>query len=79
MSCRHRSSEHISLVVYGAVSYPDIIRWDNGERIPGTEGVTPSAGVPLESRNPAFADFSEKNLPDPVFSGLTRIRHHEKH
>jgi uncharacterized protein YjbI with pentapeptide repeats len=46
-----------------AAAQADIFRWDNGELIPGTEGITPGPGVDLSSwnspqRNLHYADFS---------------------
>jgi uncharacterized protein YjbI with pentapeptide repeats len=50
-----------------AAAQADIFRWDNGQLIPGTEGITPGPGVDLGSasgqwnspqRNLRFADFS---------------------
>ena len=50
-----------------AAAQADIFRWDNGQLIPGTEGITPGPGVNLSSpygewsspqRNLRFADFS---------------------
>ena len=44
-------------------SRADIYRWDNGNVIPGTQGITPGPGVDLSywntaARNLRFADFS---------------------
>jgi uncharacterized protein YjbI with pentapeptide repeats len=61
-----------------AAAQADIYRWDNGELIPGTEGITPGPGVNLGSpigewsspqRNLRFADFSVAlDLSQAVFS-----------
>lgn len=55
----------ISLVLVSVSSFSraDIYRWDNGELIPGTKGITPAPGVDLSnwsssSRNLRYADFS---------------------
>ena len=32
-----------------AAAQADIFRWDNGQLIPGTEGITPGPGVNLSS------------------------------
>ena len=46
-----------------AAAQADIFRWDNGQLIPGTEGITPGPGVDLSEwsspeRNLGFADFT---------------------
>jgi uncharacterized protein YjbI with pentapeptide repeats len=41
-----------------AAAQADIFRWDNGELIPGTEGITPGPGVDLSQRGLYFANFS---------------------
>ena len=45
------------------VLHADIYRWDNGELIPGTEGISPGPGVVLplwnrDTHNLRFADFA---------------------
>jgi hypothetical protein len=53
------------LVSLPAAAQADIFRWDNGELIPGTEGITPGPGVGFDycpwtclPRDLRFADFS---------------------
>ena len=46
----------------------DILRWDNGELIPGTEGITPGPGVQLQDRFLDFADLKNKTLTDATFA-----------
>jgi uncharacterized protein YjbI with pentapeptide repeats len=41
-----------------AAAQADIFRWDNGQLIPGTEGITPGPGVNLSYLSLPFADFS---------------------
>jgi uncharacterized protein YjbI with pentapeptide repeats len=50
----------------------DIFRWDNGQLIPGTEGITPGPGVQLSNRDLEFADLSDKNLVNSRFD-LSRL------
>jgi uncharacterized protein YjbI with pentapeptide repeats len=58
-----------------------IFRWDNGELIPGTEGITPGRRIDLSSWNTGshslrFADFSRQRLWEAKFnlSWLDRAR-----
>ena len=51
------------LMTLPAAAQADIFRWDNGQLIPGTQGITPGPGVDLSrwsspERNLRFADFS---------------------
>jgi uncharacterized protein YjbI with pentapeptide repeats len=45
----------------------DIFRWDNGQLIPGTEGITPGPGVQLDEFELEFAQFSQTNLSEATF------------
>jgi uncharacterized protein YjbI with pentapeptide repeats len=45
----------------------DIYRWDNGQLIPGTEGITPGPGVQFLWNDLSFADFRSMNLSGTVF------------
>ena len=45
------------LVAMAASSRADIFRWDNGQLIPGTEGITPGPGVMLDHHELAYADL----------------------
>jgi uncharacterized protein YjbI with pentapeptide repeats len=59
----------------------DILRWDNNQRIPGTEGIILSPGVQLNHRELAFANlqsedltgvnFERSNLTSALFIGST--------
>ena len=63
--------------------HADIYRWDNGQLIPGTEGITPGPGVQLDHmeleyaelsrRRPHRGEFRLSNLTSAMFenSGLT--------
>jgi hypothetical protein len=37
----------------------DIVRWDNGQVIPGTEGITPGPGILLNSLDLRFANLAQ--------------------
>jgi uncharacterized protein YjbI with pentapeptide repeats len=54
------------LVAQSTVCQADIFRSDNGQLIPGTEGMTPGPGIDLSDRSLEFADLSEWVL-DPQF------------
>jgi uncharacterized protein YjbI with pentapeptide repeats len=45
-----------------SVAHADIYRWDNGELIPGTEGIDPGPGVQLDHRELGYAALSGLNL-----------------
>lgn len=45
----------------------DISRWDTGELIPGTEGITLGPGVVLEEKNLDYANFSGADLTGASF------------
>jgi uncharacterized protein YjbI with pentapeptide repeats len=47
----------------------DILRWDNGQIIPGTEGLTPGPGVDLGLRQLEFAELSGIDLTDASLRG----------
>ncbi len=55
------------------VANAQIYRWDNGQVIPGTEGITVGPGVDLsnwnsDSKNLRFADFGDNDLTDATFA-----------
>jgi uncharacterized protein YjbI with pentapeptide repeats len=52
----------------------DIYRWDTGQLIPGTEGITPGPGVQLDHLTLQYADLGNMNLTGASFeaSELTR-------
>ena len=56
-----------------AAAQADIFRWDNGQLIPGTEGITPGPGVQLDHHELAFAVLYHLDLTDSRFdfSNLT--------
>jgi uncharacterized protein YjbI with pentapeptide repeats len=64
------------LIGLAAPCQADIYRWDNGQLIPGTEGITPGRGGELDHRNLEFAELNETDLTDARFdsSNLTRAR-----
>jgi hypothetical protein len=55
------------LVAMAAPSRADIFRWDNGQLIPGTEGITPGPGVQLDHHELGYAELSSRNLTDSRF------------
>ena len=73
------------LIATAGSSRADIFRWDNGQLIPGTEGITPGPGVQLDHHELAYAalssldltgsrfDFSNLSYANPlqIFSTLT--------
>jgi uncharacterized protein YjbI with pentapeptide repeats len=52
----------LAAAVSSAIARADIYRWDNGQVIPGTEGITPGPGVRLDRVNLDFADFRSADL-----------------
>ncbi len=50
------------VVSIAALGRADIHRWDNGQLIPGTEGITPGPGVRLDHRDLQFSQLSTLNL-----------------
>ena len=40
-----------------SITRADVFRWDNGQVIPGTEGITPGPGVQLNDRQLEYADL----------------------
>ncbi len=56
-----------------AAAQADIFRWDNGQLIPGTEGITPGPGVQLDHHELAYAVLYHLDLTDSRFdfSNLT--------
>lgn len=57
----------ISLIV-AVSSSADIYRWDNGNPIPGTQGIVPGPGVSLSSLDLSFADLKGFDLSGANFS-----------
>ncbi|MEX2185625.1 MAG: pentapeptide repeat-containing protein [Pirellulales bacterium] len=68
-----------ALLYVASLGRADIYRWDNGEPIPGTEGITLGPGVQLDHRQLQFAqlgggltgaNFAASNLTNARLSGL---------
>ena len=51
-----------------ARSDADVINWQTGETIPGTEGIVPGPGLTLIDRDLAFADFAGLDLTSARFN-----------
>ncbi len=64
--------------LFGAISISptraDIYRWDNGQVIPGTEGIELGPGVDLSFRGLKYADMSGKDLSLAQFTSSNLIR-----
>ena len=54
----------LALLLLAAPLRADIFRWDNGELIPGTEGIVPGPGITVyvPSHNLSFANFAGMDL-----------------
>jgi hypothetical protein len=52
----------IFVAAFHSATRADRYRWDNGELIPGTEGIVPGPGVRLDRVNLDFADFESADL-----------------
>jgi uncharacterized protein YjbI with pentapeptide repeats len=67
--------KHLRLIGFAAClalpanAHADIYRWDTGEVIPGTEGITPGPGVQLLNLDLAFAELEDAPLPNANLSG----------
>jgi uncharacterized protein YjbI with pentapeptide repeats len=58
-------------LIYVLVAFParaDIYRWDNGQVIPGTEGITPGPGIQLDHRDLVNANLHAMNLTAANFA-----------
>jgi hypothetical protein len=55
-----------------AAAQADIFRWDNGQLIPGTEGITPGPGVDLNSHSGEWSS-PQRNLRFASFSGRPHL------
>jgi hypothetical protein len=64
--------ERIALIVFAGALYSpvhsDIYRWDTGQLIPGTEGITPGPGAQLDRRFLEFANLSQQDLSRATFA-----------
>lgn len=58
-----------TLALMAVEVHGDIYRWDNGEVIPGTEGVVPGPGVDLDLFQLEYADLSGLDLTHATLSG----------
>jgi uncharacterized protein YjbI with pentapeptide repeats len=67
MSCRTRWLGYALLIALPAACRADIYRWDNGQLIPGTEGITPGPRVELNDRELRFAELMQANLAGASF------------
>jgi uncharacterized protein YjbI with pentapeptide repeats len=52
---------------HSAAARADIFRWDNGQLIPGTEGITPGPATEIGARVLQFAELSNTNLTRSSF------------
>ena len=57
----------VFLIAMAGSSRADIFRWDNGQLIPGTEGITPGPGVQLDHHELAYADLRNQDLTGSRF------------
>ena len=55
------------ILASAASAQADIFRWDNGQLIPGTEGITPGPGVQLDHRELEYAALTGRDLTDSRF------------
>ena len=55
------------LLINSPTSHADIYRWDNGQAIPGTEGIEPGPGVQLDRRQLEYANLENHNLAEANF------------
>ena len=55
------------LCVPFCTAHADVRRWDTGEVIPGTEGITPGPGVQLDHRQLEYAQLQQLNLTSSNF------------
>jgi pentapeptide repeat protein len=62
-----------------ALARADIFRWDNGQVIPGTQGITPGPAVQLDHRQLEFSRLYDMDLNNSRFdySNLTGSDLHE--
>lgn len=51
-----------------SLTHAQIYRWDNGEVIPGTEGITPGPGTQLPNLNLQFANLPLRDLTNSDFT-----------
>jgi uncharacterized protein YjbI with pentapeptide repeats len=63
----------------GTTAWGQIYRWDNGQVIPGTEGITPGPGVVLDHRDLSVASLFRRDLSNARFdsSNLSRANLHQ--
>lgn len=66
--CANRLALCALLAFGGVTARADIFRWDNGQLIPGTEGITPAPGMRLEGASLGFADLRGADLVGGYFA-----------
>ena len=55
------------ILATAASAQADIFRWDNGQLIPGTEGITPGPGVQLDHHELAYAALTGRDFDRLAF------------
>lgn len=69
---QRRCAAALALVLISAANvWGDIYRWDTGEVIAGTEGMSPRPLLWLSGKHLEYADFSRANLTDADFGWAT--------
>jgi uncharacterized protein YjbI with pentapeptide repeats len=58
----------VLLIASASLTQADILRWDNGQIIPGTEEITLGPRVQLNDRELEFAELSETDLTGADFT-----------
>jgi uncharacterized protein YjbI with pentapeptide repeats len=74
MSCRQRScvwALFLAALLFAAAARADIFRWDDGQVIPGTEGIEPGPGLQLENWNTEGRNLSYARLSDLDLAGAS--------
>jgi hypothetical protein len=57
----------VSFLAVAGLARADIVRRDNGQLIPGTEGITPGPATQIGARVLQFAELSNTNLTGSTF------------
>jgi uncharacterized protein YjbI with pentapeptide repeats len=63
----------LSVGLLAALGRADVFRWDNGQVVPGTEGIEPGPGVQLDHRVLDYANLTELDLSRANFE-LSNLR-----
>jgi uncharacterized protein YjbI with pentapeptide repeats len=66
--CRLFGAWLLVTLAIGLTARGDVFRWDNGEVIPGTEGIAPGPGVQLQNRQLEWADLISIDLTGANFN-----------